>query len=78
MSASDTIPIGGTVKLVFLARNKRTGEIIPDAIITDQQVSLTNPSIASFVQDTTNPNIFHFTGLSGGTTDINCTAVISL
>lgn len=78
MNPSDTIPIGGSATLIFSVTKKSTGEPRPDAVIENQTVSLTDPSIANFSQDSSNPNIFHFTGLKTGTTQINCTAVISV
>lgn len=78
MSNTATISIGGNIDLIFSAISVKTGQPLPNAKISNHAVILTNPSIASFIQDSTNPNIFHFKGLSGGTTDINCTAVISV
>jgi hypothetical protein len=53
MSAHSTISIGWGVDLTFSAVDAKTDQQLPNAIISNQSITLSDPSVASFVQDAT-------------------------
>lgn len=75
---SEIIPIGGEIDLIFSVISVKTGNPVPNATISNQSVTLSDNTVADFVQDASNPNIFHFTGIKSGTIQINCQANVSL